>query len=913
MSEEFFYSPSNNLYIAKEPLKLDSRVKKAAIDAGVSLQWDDEGRIIYADFDDAKKLLAALSSTFLSPPEYWRALKDAEKAKDTEMTLSLTSNYFCEWLDRVYLRDQTYIDHPVITSLYEYEGKRNPSHAPRDRPGWFNPQDNINEEGVPQVVESFRKKNSTHWKYWCPEFSITKRSALAPLRGYITSVGKPSLDLGIPVDARQPVQMIRECRASPLEPPIPQEKIDHFTQIVQDHSLTKEKKQEVLSFIIDHASLLRGSKQRLIYTLRENLFDFLGSLHLKGQLFPQEREQLDRAAQALTGKSLGKRTFAELENFVLSSQLRLQEAMEKKKDMVFVMGHKNPDTDTVVSSLFEAWRNHLLDGESTTYIPILQSENMPPEIQRLLGNILSQAMLTSSNPQYLQAKESGLARWISVDQNREPEVQRYFIAMLDHHAVSSVARSQEIPKTFEPIGSCAGLVYQKLLGMGAHIDQECARILHGATLMDTENRVHHKMTKKDHLLMNQLQSISGIKDECALYSDLMSYLLNTVDALVLFERDYKEDWGFGFAVAKIKGGFSSSGKIRKKSLCNRAVHLAQQNNSRKNFPLTLLRITDYKEDNQTVNHERIYCVFHKRCPQVFRKSIHKALEIIIHFELEKIQVKQGKNYIDFWGTGTQLSRKKTAPILEPLVTAFNEYFYSPTTSLWVKRGFLSDAPPVREAAKRMKLKISFDKEQRARNITFIEVKRLSDELGFQILSLSEYWEILKDANKAGDQSMSKSLQGSNFVEFLDSAIVDKSRLIEHTHLQKKGKKYLLTGSSQKVHIPLAHPGLIHPDQIDPKTGIPKSVRLPNEYGNKELWRYWSPDTDFVIPTRSFIFLLNQPCWDGKVHPEDSFPNLGVRPCYKKQPLPLVSFKHKKNILTLAITRQGKKEIFTWKK
>ena len=46
------------------------------------------------------------------------------------------------------------------------------------------------------------------------------------MRGYVTSVGKPSLDLGIPVESRQPKQMLRECRVSPLVYDISQNFLD---------------------------------------------------------------------------------------------------------------------------------------------------------------------------------------------------------------------------------------------------------------------------------------------------------------------------------------------------------------------------------------------------------------------------------------------------------------------------------------------------------------------------------------------------------------------------------------------------------------------------------------------------------------------------------------------------------------
>ena len=251
----------------------------------------------------------------------------------------------------------------------------------------------------------------------------------------------------------------------------------------------------------------------------------------------------------------------------------------------------------------------------------------------------------------------------------------------------------------EMIGSCTALVTQKMVGCGIFPDKQLARILHGATLMDTENRIFHKMTSKDELIMNYLQKLSGIENENEFYGELMSYLFNTDDPNILFGRDYKEDWGFGFAVAKIRNAFDNEGHELKKGVMNETVKLAKENNENKNLPLTILRITDYKGDNITVNREIVYLVFNKGASKEFKKTIFDLMETIVRFEFGNVNLTRTEEYVEFWGTGTQLSRKKTAPILEPIVKVFNEYFYSPTNNFWIKRDFLKRCKNVVDAEK----------------------------------------------------------------------------------------------------------------------------------------------------------------------------------------------------------------------
>ena len=929
MKSDFFYSPSTGIYMALGPLKIDSRVKKAAEDSKLILDWDDEGRINNIDFDDAKKLLKCLGSFMLTPVEYWKVMNDAKKARNKEILDSLTSNKFCEWLNRAYFREGTFVESPKVVGKYKYSGKKQKSFYPIGTPSWFNPKRNINYTyGIPKKVEIFREKFTASWKYWSPNLGLeaSPLGITAPVRGYVTSVGKPSFDLGIPVDSRQPMLMIRECRKIPLSLPIKQEILNKWgalSKCYEDISKNPRrrdcynkfylKSNQYIDFAKKYGLLFKKSKELTTYKTRERILDVLGLLKIIAisKNNKKRAEKIGEVARGILGNKYEKMTYIEFADFVKSLETRLNLALKENKGIIFVMGHKNPDTDTCVSSLFEAYRNSLMDKDAE-YIPIVQAHRIPDEAKRLLGNEISNSIILSKEPIYEKAKKTGLCRWISVDQNREPEVQKYFVSIIDHHVISDVAKNQELPKTLEMIGSCTALITNKILGMGLHFDSKIAKILYGATLMDTENRVAHKMTVKDAVIMDYLKRISETKNDEEFYSDLMSCLLNTDDPKILFGRDYKEDWGFGFAVAKVKHAFDKRGNILKKDLVDKALNLAEQNNNDKNLPLTVVKITDYKDDNKTVNKERVCLIFNKNTSKEFIETTSDLLQKHILFEFGRgfnFRIRKSKNFIEFWGTGVQLSRKKTAPVLEPVVKAFNEYFYSPSINLWIKRDFLKKTNLVKKAMKELRIKMSTDYKNRINYITYPEAKRLVNKISCLIMSLKEYWIVLNDAKRTKDIQMIESLQGSNFVEFLDTIIKNKRYAIEHPKL----KDNLIIGKEKEVFIPKGKPGLMHPDNINLNTGIPKIIRKPNEYGNPELWRYWEPDSDLIIPTRSYIFLLKQPCWDGKFHLDDSFPNLGIRPCCKKVIQPKVKIKPEKNSLNIQIYKEGDLIEHKWKR
>lgn len=928
METGYFYSKSTGLYIAREPLKIDARIIKAALDCGIQLNWDDEGRINYISFYEGLFLLQKLGATMLTKKDYWLVFKDAKEANDKDMIEQLQSDKYTEWLNTIFEKKEYAIENLVITKQegsYRYQGIKRKIQMPFGHPGWFNIEDIDYKTGLPSKVELNREKHSTSWKYW--SFCDYPYVAAAT-RGWVTSVGKPSLDLGIPADAIYPVLMLRECRKELLQSPVDPKILEKIEEFISDYgSLTQKERHEelyrerknLLQFLNKHGDQFQKSQEIRIYKIREKITEMLGILRViaKRKNDVPTLKQIDKIARKLSKSEKKDISFEDFASFVQTSRERLKEAISTYKPIVFVIGHKNPDSDAVVSALTEAYRNHLLDGREKTYIPVVQGKRIPDEVQRLLGKKLSDSISLSEESIYKETVSSGQARWIMVDHNKNNDIQKFAISIIDHHVPSEIALKQNISKTLEIVGSTTALVTQKINGLGIDISKELAYILYGATLMDTENRSELKMTAKDKLIMDDLKETAEVQSDNEFYQDLMSFLLNTDDTELLFERDYKEDWSFfGFAAAKVKRAFDSKGKVLKKPLLQELVELAKQNNLRKNLPLTLVKVVDYKEDNETINRERIYFIFNERASPEFRETMFDFVSTIIDYNLKgRTSTTKTNDFIEFWGTGKQLSRKKTAPILEPAAIAFNEYFYSPSTGLHVKRDFLRATKQVKEAAKNCGIELSWDEKGRINNITYGEAMKLLDYLGFTAMSLREYWQVLKDAQEIKDQQMTNHLQSSGFVEFLHTIIEEGKSLVEKPKIIEAKSKfkyegievtidYNYEGKKEKVGVPDGKPGLIHPKEIDLAIGLPKVVHSPDIYKNPSLWRYWSPDAEKNVATRSYIFLLGKPALDLKVHLSEAFPCLGVRPCCKKVELPEVKIVENHEGISVIIQKEG---------
>ncbi len=931
-SNEFFYSEVLDMYVAIQPLKVDNRVVKIASELGIELNWNDEGKIVDITYLDSKKLLEKLDAVMLSPSDYWKVYNEALKKENSKMLEQLHSNQNTEWLDVVFKKEDDknifMIEHPKIAQTdkgINYIGERKKIEVSYGRPGWFNQKNNIDlESGLPLKVYLNREKATpewsfANWKYWSV-FKINEM--VSAIRGYVTSSGTPSLDCDIPIEAKHPVLMLRECRKTLLEPAINPELMKTATKLIDKYLLTtvdksaiqKIKEHEVFysdrenffDFLQQSGNEFVNSKEKEAQKIKEKFIDMIGVIRVMAKTKGDQgvEKQIDKITKNLFGVRQDEVNFLSFVFFINNSHERLKEALLKKNKIIFVMGHKNPDTDTAISSIIEAYRNHILD-KSNLYIPVIQGSRIPDEIKKLLGNEISNSILLTDNHNYFTALNSGQARWILVDHNVS-EIQRFAISIIDHHILSNKAKNQDISKTWEMAGSTTALITQKFHGMGVDVDKNLSIILYGATLMDTENRSDNKMTYKDNLIMNDLKSISEINNDNEFYQDLMSHLLNTDDAELLFNRDYKQDWGiFGFAVAKVKGVFDEKGKEIKSDLLNRLVDLAKKNNQDKNFPLTIVKVADYLDNNETINKERIYLIFNKYVLPEFKETMFKFITRIIYkaFKNKNVKTRQTENFIDFWGVGDQLSRKVTAPFLEPIVEAFNEYYYSSSANLYAKREFLKINEQIQQVAQELGIELSADREGRINNITFNEAKQLLNYLGLDTMSLSEYWKILKEVEETHDEQMLQHLKSAGFVEFLDTVILDGKYIIDHPIVIKSKSSYKYIGEKRAVVILEGVPGLIYPEDINLETGFPKIVQYSRKYEDKRLWRYWSPDAQTCIATRSHIFLLNQPSFDTKIHPDDALSNLGIRPCCRIVKPPIVEIIENEKGVTAKITKR----------
>ncbi|MBI4614903.1 MAG: DHH family phosphoesterase [Planctomycetes bacterium] len=887
--EDFFHSPSTGLYVFRHPLVVDSRVLAAADSIEVKVEASPEKWLVNVPLADALRLLERLGGTALSLPEYFRVRRDAIQAGDRDMLASLESDQFIEMLATVFLRDRTMIHHPRAGGRLEFRGEEIPVRTPEGRYGWVHPDDFDLATGLPVRVARVRDVTDDTIKYWDTHTDIGRAGALMAVRGFVTSVGKISCDLGFPADAVSEKLTIRECRRSRPEGVLDERVLEEARSVlgryyaaVRDRSLyarVPEWHESLLWFVERHRALLSTAGDVAAQVLKEDLRDALGIFWCRaladGELALAGRIHAAAGAfSGLCGAPIDKGSFS---HFVAGRREALRRAIRERASIVFVLGHDNPDTDAIVSALAEAFRQHLLCGAESTFVPVVPGDRIPDEVRELLGPELGDCLIFTADEDYAAASRTGRPEWIMVDHNVS-RVQPETRAIIDHHYPSAVCLQQRIPRRILFAGSTSTLVALRIYGLGLEIPRELARVLHGATLMDTENRFPGKMTPLDDLVMDRLKPASGMGDESAFYRGLMRRLITCYDADRLFVRDYKEDWCFfGFAVAK---GIEILDPERA-GIVRRLRELAVENNARKNLPLTLLKVVDYAADAETIRRETMFPVFARESPEEFREAVRDTIVTIVRHESGPgARIERGKEAIEYSGVGTQLSRKKLAPVLDPVVNAFHRYFYSPSAGFYFKRDFLRRDRRVEEAARRHGIVLHADEDGVVVGNP-AELKFLLQELGLLCASPAEYFHAYYDALAAGDERMAAHLTSPRYLETLDMIVEDRETIVEHARIVRDRGAYSYEGGTRRrVRVPVGEPGLFDPRKIDRETGLPAEVEDPRQYG-QGLWRYWSPDSDRAWALRSSIFAYGIPALDLKFGFGEALPRLAIRPCVRR--------------------------------
>jgi manganese-dependent inorganic pyrophosphatase len=195
-------------------------------------------------------------------------------------------------------------------------------------------------------------------------------------------------------------------------------------------------------------------------------------------------------------------------------------------DTIYVVGHKNPDTDTVCSAIAYAELKKALGFNA---VPVIQGP-VNSETKYVLGRFKVDA------PE-IMASAKGL-KVILVDHNEMSQTidgieEDNIMEIIDHHKIGDVKTSKPIFFLNEPLGCTATIIYDLYSHHGIPIKDEIKGLLLSAILSDTVIFKSPTTTQKDKDVAMALAKDLGI--------DVMELGKEQFDAKSDFGEKSKED------------------------------------------------------------------------------------------------------------------------------------------------------------------------------------------------------------------------------------------------------------------------------------------------------------------------------------------------------------------------------------
>lgn len=202
---------------------------------------------------------------------------------------------------------------------------------------------------------------------------------------------------------------------------------------------------------------------------------------------------------------------------------------------IVVVGHKNPDTDTIASAIAVAdlWTKRGMEAKA-----IAQGE-LAPETAFVLekfGCAAPEVVTDATDKQIILVDHTDLSQ--SMDNLEKGEI----VAVVDHHKLGDVTTPNPLEMWVWPVG-CTGTVIKAMYDFyGVEMPKNVAGILLCAILSDTVMFKSVTCTDADKKAVDELAKIAGVADVMALGMEMFKVksAVDGASASELVFRDYKD-------------------------------------------------------------------------------------------------------------------------------------------------------------------------------------------------------------------------------------------------------------------------------------------------------------------------------------------------------------------------------------
>ena len=172
---------------------------------------------------------------------------------------------------------------------------------------------------------------------------------------------------------------------------------------------------------------------------------------------------------------------------------------------ILVFGHKNPDTDSICSSIVKEKLNKKNGNNNTKAVRL---GNINKETKYVLDYLNIEA------PELIESIEEG-QKVILVDHNEFNQSvdgieKAKIIGVVDHHRISNFETSEPLYYTARPYGCTSTILFKDYQQKGIEIEKEEAILMASAIISDTLLLKSPITTKQDREALEELEKIAGI-------------------------------------------------------------------------------------------------------------------------------------------------------------------------------------------------------------------------------------------------------------------------------------------------------------------------------------------------------------------------------------------------------------------
>ena len=184
--------------------------------------------------------------------------------------------------------------------------------------------------------------------------------------------------------------------------------------------------------------------------------------------------------------------------------MSLYKAVAPEDGVTYVVGHQNPDSDTVFTAIAYAKLRTALGFNTVAVIPgKLNKESQyvldyfKVEVPELLEDAAGKNIILVDHADYQQAVPN-------MDKANIVEI-------LDHHQPAGLSFENNLVYRSAPIGATATMVYNEYKVNHVHIDRKTAGLLAAAIMSDTNNLKKERTTEADRVYLAELCKKAGIE------------------------------------------------------------------------------------------------------------------------------------------------------------------------------------------------------------------------------------------------------------------------------------------------------------------------------------------------------------------------------------------------------------------